>query len=128
MGARVSATPSASGTEIPAGIGRGIPWSSRPPTTATRRSCDFPRQPNTRAVERFTRVGDDVIDYQFTINDPTVYTRPWTAVRPMTGLPDYRIYEYACHEGNYALSGILAGARAEEKAAEEAAKKESGAR
>ena len=61
-----------------------------------------------------------------TINDPTVYSRPWTAVRPMTRLADYRIYEYACHEGNYALSGILAGARAEEKAAEEAAKKESG--
>jgi len=86
----------------------------------------FPSSTNTRAVERFTRVADDVIDYQFTINDPTVYSRPWTAVRPLTRLADYRIYEYACHEGNYALSGILAGARAEEKAAEEAAKKESG--
>jgi hypothetical protein len=88
----------------------------------------FPSSTSTRAVERFTRVADDVIDYQFTINDPTVYTRPWTAVRPMTRLANYRIYEYACHEGNYALSGILAGARAAEKAAEEAAKKESGAR
>jgi hypothetical protein len=88
----------------------------------------FPSSPNTRAVERFTRISDDVIDYQFTINDPTVYTRAWTAARPMTRLTDYRIYEYACHEGNYALSGILAGARAAEKAAEEAAKKESGAR
>ena len=88
----------------------------------------FPSSTNTRAVERFTRVADDVIDYQFTINDPTVYSRPWTAVRPMTRLAEYRIYEYACHEGNYALSGILAGARAEEKAAEEAAKKESGAK
>jgi hypothetical protein len=88
----------------------------------------FPSSTNTRAVERFTRVADDVIDYQFTIYDQTVYTRPWTAVRPMTRLADYRIYEYACHEGNYALSGILAGARAAEKAAEEAAKKGSGAR
>jgi hypothetical protein len=88
----------------------------------------FPSSANTRAVERFTRVAEDVIDYQFTIHDSTVYTRPWTAVRPMSRLANYTIYEYACHEGNYALSGILAGARAEEKAAEEAAKKGSGAR
>jgi hypothetical protein len=84
----------------------------------------FPSSQNTRAVERFTRVDDDVIDYQFTIHDATVYTQPWTAVRPMTRLANYRIYEYACHEGNYALSGILAGARAAEKAAEVAEKKE----
>jgi hypothetical protein len=83
----------------------------------------FPSSRHTRAVERFTRVADNVIDYQFTIDDPTVYTRPWTAVRPMTSLPNYRIYEYACHEGNYAMSGILGGARAEEKAAEEDANK-----
>jgi hypothetical protein len=82
----------------------------------------FPSSRNTRAVERFTRAADDVIDYQFTIEDPTVYTKPWTAVRPMTSLPGYRIYEYACHEGNYAMSGILGGARAEEKAAETAKK------
>jgi hypothetical protein len=87
----------------------------------------FPSSRNTRSVERFTRAGDDVIDYQFTIEDPTVYARPWTAVRPMTSLPGYRIYEYACHEGNYAMSGILGGARAEEKAAE-AAKKTSAAK
>jgi hypothetical protein len=88
----------------------------------------FPSSRHTRAVERFTRVADNVIDYQFTIDDPTVYTRPWTAVRPMTSLPNYRIYEYACHEGNYAMSGILGGARADEKAAEEAAKKKSAAK
>lgn len=83
----------------------------------------FPSSQHTRAVERFTRVADNVIDYQFTIDDPTVYTRPWTAVRPMMSLPNYRIYEYACHEGNYAMSGILGGARAEEKSAEDAANK-----
>jgi len=74
----------------------------------------FPSSEHTRAVERFTRVSDDVIDYQFTIEDPTLYTRPWTAVRPMPRLTDYRIYEYACHEGNYAMANILRGARAEE--------------
>ena len=88
----------------------------------------FPASRHTRAVERFTRVDDNLIDYQFTIDDPTVYTRPWTAVRPMPRLQDYRIYEYACHEANYAMTGILGGAREEEKAAEEAAKKHTGSR
>jgi hypothetical protein len=88
----------------------------------------FPSSKNTRAVERFTRVSDDLIDYQFTIDDPTLYTRPWTAVRPMPRLKNYQIYEYACHEGNYALMHILSGARAEEKAAEAAAKTKNAAR
>jgi hypothetical protein len=69
-----------------------------------------------------------VIDYKFIIDDPTLYTMPWTAVRPLTSLPNYRIYEYACHEGNYAMTGILAGARAEEMAAEDAAKKSGAAK
>ena len=77
----------------------------------------FPSSRNTRAVERFTRVSDDLIDYEFTIEDPTVYTKPWTAVRPMPKLTDYVIYEYACHEGNYAMANILAGERAKEKVA-----------
>jgi hypothetical protein len=76
----------------------------------------FPASPSTRAVERFTRVSDDLIDYRFTVEDPTLYTKPWTAVRPMPRLANYRIFEYACHEGNYAMSGILGGARAQEKA------------
>jgi hypothetical protein len=85
----------------------------------------FPASKNTRAVERFTRVSNDLIDYQFTIDDPTLYTKPWTAVRPMPRLVNYQIYEYACHEGNYAMSGILGGARADEKAADGAAKRSS---
>jgi len=88
----------------------------------------FPSSPHTRAIERFTRVSDDVIDYKFIIDDPTLYTMPWTAVRPLTSLKNYRIYEYACHEGNYAMTGILAGARAEEKAAEDAAEKNGAAK
>jgi hypothetical protein len=74
----------------------------------------FPSSRNTVAVERFTRIDEDMIDYSFTIEDPTVYTEPWTAVRPMPRLPDYRQYEYACHEGNYAMTYILRGARVEE--------------
>ena len=74
----------------------------------------FPSSRNTVAVERFRRVGEDMIDYSFTIEDPTVYSQPWTAIRPMPRLTDYKQYEYACHEGNYAMTYILRGARAEE--------------
>jgi hypothetical protein len=83
----------------------------------------FPSSKNTRSVERFTRLDDNTIDYQFTVTDPTIYTKPWTAVRAMPRLRDYKIFEYACHEGNYAMSGILGGARADEKASAEKAKK-----
>jgi hypothetical protein len=69
---------------------------------------------NTHAVERFTRVSDQLIDYQYTITDPTVFTRPFTVSIPMPRL-DEPIYEYACHEGNHSMIGILSGARADEK-------------
>ena len=75
-------------------------------------------------VERFTRADADTLLYQFTVDDPATFTTPWTAVIPMSKSED-QIYEYACHEGNYGMVGILAGARAEEKAAEEAAQKPS---
>jgi hypothetical protein len=77
---------------------------------------------NTHAVERFTRISPEMIDYKFTITDPSVFTRPFTVAIPMPKRDD-KIYEYACHEGNHSLVGILAGARAEERAAAEAAKK-----
>ncbi|HVS12717.1 MAG TPA: hypothetical protein VMV46_02240 [Thermoanaerobaculia bacterium] len=65
---------------------------------------------NTRVVERFTKqVGGDVL-YQFTIEDPTVWTAPWTG-EYLWRASDERVYEYACHEGNYAMQGILRGAR-----------------
>jgi hypothetical protein len=69
---------------------------------------------NLRVVERFTRTAADTIDYRFTVEDPTTFTKPWTAVIPMTTL-DGSIYEYACHEGNYGIYNILSGHRAEEK-------------
>ena len=79
----------------------------------------YPSSRNTKSIERFTRVSDDMIDHQFTIEDPTVYTQPWTAVRPMPKLDGYIQYEYACHEGNYAMTYILRGARIEEQRARE---------
>jgi hypothetical protein len=79
---------------------------------------------NLHLVERFTRLDADTIDYQYTVDDPTTFTRSWTAAVPLTRAPG-PIYEYACHEGNYGMANMLSGARAEEKAQEEAAKKAS---
>ncbi len=73
----------------------------------------------TQLVERFTRVDSDTIRYEFTVTDPTTYTRPWSAVMPLRSI-DELIYEYACHEGNYGLRDILSGARFRDK--QEAAK------
>ena len=69
-----------------------------------------------RLIERFTRLDTDTIDYQFTVIDPTTYTAPWTASIPMTAI-EGPLFEYACHEGNYALPNMLRGARADERAA-----------
>ena len=71
---------------------------------------------NLHLTERFTRIEPGVLMYEATIDDPTVWTRPWTYQVPMT-FNDQPLYEYACHEGNYGLENILAGARAEEAAA-----------
>jgi hypothetical protein len=65
-------------------------------------------------VERFTRADANTLLYEFTVDDPSSFTRPWTVSLPMTRSSDH-IYEYACHEGNYALPDILRGARAQEK-------------
>jgi hypothetical protein len=65
-------------------------------------------------TERFTRVADDEILYQFTVEDSEAYSQPWKGEAPWRATND-KIYEYACHEGNYALPGILAGAREQEK-------------
>jgi hypothetical protein len=72
---------------------------------------------NLHLVERFTRVDADTINYEFRVDDPTSFTRTWTAAIPMTKT-EGPIFEYACHEGNYGMTNLLSGARAEEKAAE----------
>ncbi len=77
-------------------------------------------RPSLHLVERFTRLDDETIDYQFTMSDPDMFTQPWTASVPMTtnqaarGVTAGPMYEYACHEGNYGLRNILRGARTEE--------------
>jgi hypothetical protein len=67
-------------------------------------------------TERFTRVAVDTLLYEFTVDDPATWTGKWTTQLPMTKTGD-QIFEYACHEGNYAMANILSGARAVEKAA-----------
>ena len=71
----------------------------------------------TTITERFTRIDSDTLKYEATVDDPGTWTRPWTISFPWRRDPSYGFYEYACHEGNYALSNILSGARADDRAA-----------
>jgi hypothetical protein len=77
---------------------------------------------NLRLTERFKRVDGKTLEYEFTINDPTTFTRPFTGRLPMN-LSDGPVYEYACHEGNYGLQNILRGGRAEDGPAGESGAK-----
>ena len=78
-------------------------------------------RPTLRLTERFRRTDAETIDYQFTMEDPTMFSRPWTAAFPLTtnqasrGVTAGQLYEYACHEANYAMPNILRGARARER-------------
>jgi hypothetical protein len=70
---------------------------------------------NLTLVERFRRVGEKTLNYEFTVSDATVWARPWTVMIPLKATSD-KIYEYACHEGNDGMEGILSGHRVEEAA------------
>jgi hypothetical protein len=76
-----------------------------------------PYSEDLRLVERFTRTADKTIQYEVTITDPKTYTAPWTVAFPITREPGYQIFEYACHEGNYAMHNRLSAARADERKA-----------
>ncbi|MBI1340520.1 hypothetical protein GC169_09995 [bacterium] len=76
--------------------------------------------PDAKVTERFTLVGEDEMLYRFTVEDPVAYTQPWTGELTFRRSPD-RIYEYACHEGNYSVPNILGGARIMEKEGRKAA-------
>jgi hypothetical protein len=73
---------------------------------------------NLHVIERFTRVDANTMLYKFTIDDPTTWTKQWSGEIPLRAT-DERLYEYACHEANYGLEGVLRGARAQEKREEE---------
>ena len=72
--------------------------------------------PNRKVIERLHRVDEKAILYRFTIDDPATFTQPWSGELPFLKM-DEMIYEYACHEGNYALSNVLSGARSAEREA-----------
>ena len=67
-------------------------------------------------IERFSRTGPEILQYQITIDDPGTWTKPWSLMIPLRHAA-HPLFEYACHEGNYGMAGILAGARAEEQSA-----------
>lgn len=81
-------------------------------TTATLKGV--PQTRAMRVVERLTRVDADTLHYEATIEDPGVYSGPWKVMMPLSRADDYRLFEYACHEGNYGLANSLSGARAQE--------------
>src|SRR5262245_29671311 len=74
----------------------------------------LPQSERLHLVERFTPVDATTIRYEVTVNDPEVYTRPWTVSIPLSRDANYQIFEYACHEGNHAVGNILRGARMQE--------------
>ena len=70
-----------------------------------------------KVIERFTRIDEETILYEFTIDDPTTYTQPWGGELPFKQFRDY-LYEFACHEGNYSMAAMLSVARYVESQAE----------
>lgn len=85
-------------------------------SAASGRIKGIPQSKSLRIVERFTRMAPDRIDYEARIEDPEVFTQPWTLAFPWVRDDEYRMYEYACHEGNHAVTNILRGARVQEGA------------
>jgi len=81
----------------------------------TRNGNTLPTSRELKIVERITRVDATTLQYQATVTDPATWTRPWTVSLPLKSHPEYGMFEYACHEGNYAMKHILSGARADER-------------
>ncbi len=86
-------------------------------TNLSRKSSPLvaPGSEHLHLIERYTRVGPDTLHYEVTLTDRSTWTRPWTVLIPLRRSDD-AIFEYACHEGNYGMEGILAGHRAQEQA------------
>jgi hypothetical protein len=84
-------------------------------SASTGRIKGIPQSEKLHVIERFTRVDRDTINYEVTIDDPTYYTQPWKVAIPLNRDPDYKIFEYACQEGNHAVENVLRGGRAIDK-------------
>ena len=98
---------SGSCTAIRAAAGTATRWSSRRRTSSTDSRA---RRRTSKLTERYTRVSPDFINWEITVDDPDTWTQPWTFMIRLKKT-DAHIYEYACHEGNHSMVGILAGAR-----------------
>jgi hypothetical protein len=85
----------------------------------TRNGNTLPTSPDLKVVERFERLDQTTLRYTATVIDPKTWARPWTVSLPLKLHPEYQFFEYACHEGNYAMKHILSGARADDRASGE---------
>ena len=86
-------------------------------SAATGRMRGIPQSSSMKVTERFTPIGPDTIDYQVTIDDPKVYTKPWTVALPLNRDDSYEMFEYTCHEGNYAMANALSFGRKRDREA-----------
>jgi len=84
---------------------------------ATQRVRAIPQSEELHVVERFTRVDETTINYEVVVEDPKVFTGPWKVAMPLNLEPAYKLFEYACHEGNHAVPNTLSGGRARDRAA-----------
>jgi hypothetical protein len=84
---------------------------------AAQRVRAIPQSDQLHAVERFTRVDENTINYEVTIEDSKVFTSPWKVAMPLHREPDYQLFEYACHEGNRAVPNTLSAGRARDREA-----------
>ena len=116
-GVRTSGRTSGSGSAIRAADGKATRSSSRQRTSPIRRTSEDPLKGCISSSASPASV-HDTVKYEFTIDDPTTFTKKWTVAIPMAQT-DEQIYEYACHEGNYGMVNLLKGARVQEKAAGE---------
>jgi hypothetical protein len=88
-------------------------------SAATGRIKGIPQSEALHVVERFTRVEKDTINYEVTIDDPNMYTKPWKVAIPLSRDPSYQIFEYACQEGNRAVENVLSGGRTLEQSSKD---------
>jgi hypothetical protein len=86
-------------------------------SAATGRMRGIPQTDAMKVVERFTRIDANTINYVVTIDDPKVYTQPWTVAMPLNRDDSYQMFEYSCHEGNYALPNALSFGRVRDREA-----------
>jgi hypothetical protein len=95
---------------------------TNPGTSGSPQENNIPTSEQMTIVERLTRIDHDTIQYEATVNDPVVFTAPYKVSYPLKYEPDYQLFEYSCHDGNYALRNLITGSQAELEALRKATK------